>query len=311
MTSDQAAQLRSQSVLITGATGFIGRYVGEYLVQHGVKTYGLSRTASTQTLPAGVMPVAVDIQQPEAVMSAFQETRPDRVIHLAALGVTDPFLPFEEAVEINVRGTIHVLEASHMARVRRLVHVGTAYERSATETERGPGNPYVASKLGAWSFWRTFVQKYDLNSLALRLFHVYGPRQPERALIAAAILSALRGETLRLTPGEQVRDFVYVADVVQALVAAVTTFGSHAQTLEVGTGYGQSVKSVVTKIFEQVQGPGRYEFGALPYRPNEEMMLVAYPQPTASELGWQARTDFEAGLSWTVQAYRNERQKYE
>jgi nucleoside-diphosphate-sugar epimerase len=139
------------------------------------------------------------------------------------------------------------------------------------------------------------------------LFHVYGPRQPERGLIAAAILSALRGETLRLTPGEQVRDFVYVTDVVQALVAAVATFDGHAQTYDVGTGVGQSVKSVVTKIFALAHGPGRYEIGASPYRPNEEMMLVANPQPAASKLGWQAQTEFDAGLSWTIQSYRDER----
>jgi UDP-glucose 4-epimerase len=311
MTPDRATQLRGQSVLITGATGFIGCYLGEYLAAQGITLYGLSRTASAQTLPAGVIPLAVDIQQREAVIAAFQQARPDRVIHLAAVGVTDPFLPFEEAVEINVRGTIHVLEASQNMGVRRFVHIGTAYERSATETERGPGNPYVASKLGAWSFWRTFVQKYALNSVALRLFHVYGPRQPERGLIAASVLSALRGETLRLTPGEQIRDFIYVTDVVQSIVAAAATFDCHTQTYEAGTGDGRSVKSVVAKIFEIINGSGRYEIGALPYRPHEEMRLVAQPHSAASDLGWHAQIAFEEGLSWTIESYRNERQNYE
>ncbi len=308
MTPDPGASLHAQSVLITGATGFIGRYLGEELVARGITVYGLSRTAAAGTLPAGIIPLAVDIQQREAVIAAFQQARPDRVIHLAAVGVTDPFLPFDEAVEINVRGTIHILEASRMMGVRRFVHVGTAYERSATETERGPGNPYVASKLGAWSFWRTFVQKHDVNSIALRLFHVYGPRQPERGLIAAAILSALRGETLRLTPGEQIRDFIYVTDVVQALIVAAGTLACHAQTYDIGTGVGRSVKSVVTDIYEQVHGSGRYEIGALPYRPNEEMTLVAHPQLAARYLGWQAQVGFADGLSWTLQAYQNERQ---
>ncbi len=303
--------LRSEKILVTGATGFIGCYLSKCLVQQRIETYGLGRTASAQTLPAGVKPVPVDIQQPEAVFAALEQVRPDRVVHLAAAGVTEPFLPIDHAVEVNVRGTINLLEASEKVGVRRLVHVGTAYERPAAETARGPGNPYVASKLGAWSFWHAFTHEHGLNSIALRLFHVYGPGQSVRGLVAAAIMAALRGETLPMTGGEQLRDFVYITDIVQALVAAVTTLEFSTQTYDIGTGVGRSVKSVVAQVFEQIDGAGSYELGALPYRPNEEMVLVAQPAPARYDLGWTAKVDFEVGLATTIQAYRSGDGKYE
>lgn len=303
MTTGWQTALRGETVLITGATGFIGRYVVERLLALGVRTFGLSRSASPETLPAGVQPLPIDLRDPAAVRGAFEAARPDRVIHLAAVGVTDPFLPVEIAVDVNIRGTINVLEACAALGVRRVVHVGTAYERAAAGEPGGPGNPYVAAKLGAWSFWHAFTQAHALNSVALRLFHVYGPRQPARGLIPAAILSALRGETLKMTPGEQLRDFVYVTDVVDALLAAASTLAFQAQTYDIGTGEGRTVRSVVAQIFERVGGGGRFDAGALPYRPREVMTLIARPEAAQRELGWRAQVNWERGLSETLAVY--------
>jgi len=138
----------------------------------------------------------------------------------------------------------------------------------------------------------------------VRLFHVYGPRQPARGLIPAAILSALRGETLKMTPGEQLRDFVYVTDVVDALLGAASTLDFQARTYDIGTGEGRTVRSVVAQIFERVGGAGRFDAGALPYRPHEVMTLIAQPEAAWRELGWQAQIDWETGLTNTLQAYQ-------
>jgi UDP-glucose 4-epimerase len=304
VNSDWQTALRGETLLVTGASGFIGQYLTEWLIEHDIQTYGLSCSASTETLPTGVRPLPIDLRDPTAVRRAFEITLPDRVIHLAAVGVTDPFLPVAVAVGVNIHGTVNVLEVCRTMGVRRLVHVGTAYERPAAEAMGRPGNPYVASKLGAWSFWHAFTQEHALNSIALRLFHVYGPRQPRRGLIPAAIRAALRGETLPMTPGGQLRDLVYVTDVVNALIAAVTTLEFQTQTYDIGTGEGRTVRSVVAQIFERVGGPGQFEVGALPYRPNEVMSLVARPEAAKRDLSWQPEIDWETGLTYTLQAYR-------
>jgi UDP-glucose 4-epimerase len=295
------APLRHLRVLVTGATGFIGQHLCRKLVALGATTYGLSRSASVATVPAGVIPLAADVTQRETVVMALKRVRPSHVVHLAAVGVNQPFL--EEAAQINVQGTLNVLEASQAVHIRRFVHVGTCYEYTA---DLNQASKYAASKLKSWSAWHAFVTTHSVQSAALRLFHVYGPAQPTTGLIASAILAALRGERFVMTPGEQERDFVFIDDVVEALLATLTSSFTGVATYDVGTGVGYSVRSVVCRIFEKVGGAGEVLAGALPYRHGEIMHLVAKPQPAARDLAWQARTDLETGLTLAIDWQRRQ-----
>ena len=304
LSIEALTRLRSETLLITGATGFIGRQICRQLIKLGVPVYGLNRSASNETVEAGVKPVAVDVTEPAAVQAAFAEIRPTCVLHLAAAGVNRPFLPEAEAAQVNVNGTCHVLQASQAAQVRRFIQVGTCYEAAG---ELGQASPYAASKLEAWQMWRAFMStQTQMNSVALRLFHVYGPEQPKTGLIAAAIDAALRGKRFEMTPGEQQRDFVFIDDVVEALLLALTAPLTGVGTYEVGSGSSCSVRVVVQRIFEIVGGAGEVVVGACPYRSHEIMCLVADPQPMAQDLGWQAHTNLEAGLTATIEWQRQQ-----
>ncbi len=297
--------LAQARVLVTGATGFIGRHLCRRLVELGVATYGLSRSASDVTVPQGVIPVAADVTHRQTVVEAIERIRPSHVLHLAAAGVTEPFLPIEQAVDVNVSGTVHVLEASYHAGVQRFVHVGTAYEHRSDEAERGLNSPYVASKISAWLFWRAFVEKQAIDSVAVRLYHVYGPQQL-RGLLPAAMQAAQRHDVFKMTPGEQRRDFVYIDDVVEALGATLTTTHLSRTTYDIGTGCGWQVKAAVARIFQLMNSRGRYEAGAMAYRPHEEMELVAAPAAAQIDLQWQAQVQLEEGLLKTISAYRQQ-----
>jgi UDP-glucose 4-epimerase len=297
--------LRHQRVLVTGATGFIGRYLCRKLIELDATTYGLSRSASEATVPPGVIPIAADVTQRAAVIEALERVHPSHVVHLAAAGVTEPFLPIEQAVDVNVSGTVHVLEASYDVGVQRFVHVGTAYEHRNAESERGLNNPYVASKISAWLFWRAFVEKWTIDSVAVRLYHVYGPQQL-RGLLPAAMRAAQRAEVFNMTPGEQRRDFIYITDVIEALLIALGAPNIHNNTYDIGTGIGLQVRTVVERIFQQMKSQGRYVLGALDYRPHEEMELVAAPTAAQIDLKWQAQVQFEEGLAETIEVFRQQ-----
>ncbi len=103
--------LNQTRILVTGATGFIGRHVCRRLVELGAVVYGLARSASTATVSASVIPLAADVTDRGGIIAALEQTRPTLVLHMAAAGVTEPFLPMEQAVKVNVSGTINVLEA--------------------------------------------------------------------------------------------------------------------------------------------------------------------------------------------------------
>jgi len=291
-------------VLVTGASGFVGQHLCRKLAAQGTTTFGLSRSASRDTLPVGVIPIAADVTRRDEMIAALQRARPSHVVHLAAVGATEPFLPIEEAQRVNLTGTIHVLEASQAVGIQRFLHVGTAYEHSAA-TSQQPHNPYVASKVAAWSYWQTFIQQHQLEAVAVRLYYVYGPQQ-RRGLIPAAVQAAQRHERFEMTPGEQRRDFVYVTDVVDALIAALTTPGVCGQTYDIGTGVGLQVKTVVQHISEITHSRGQYVLGALDYRPNEEMELIATPAAAQRDLNWQAQVSFDEGIVKTIDAYRRQ-----
>lgn len=291
-------------VLVTGATGFVGQHLCRALAAQGTTTFGLSRSASRDTLPDGVNPIAADVTHRDELIAALDQARPSHVVHLAAVGATEPFLPIEEARRVNLTGTIHVLEASQRVSLERFVHVGTAYEHSATASQQ-PHNPYVASKVAAWSFWHSFIQEHQLDAVAVRLYYVYGPGQIH-GLIPAAVRAAQSHACFEMTPGEQWRDFVYVADVVAALLAALVLPNVCGHTYDIGTGVGLQVKTAVQRIFEITASRGDYRLGALGYRPHEEMELIAAPAAAQRDLQWQAQVNFDAGIRRTIEAYRRQ-----
>jgi nucleoside-diphosphate-sugar epimerase len=272
-------------VLVTGATGFVGQHLCRKLVELDVVT------------------------QRETVVRALKQSRPTHVLHLAAVGATEPFLPSEQANSVNVTGTINVLEASHAVGIQRFVHVGTAYEHSAVEQSAASSpqfhNPYVASKIAAWLFWQTFIKEQALDAVAVRLYYVYGPQQI-RGLIPSAIQAAHRHERFDMTPGEQRRDFVFVSDVTDALLSALHAPQVCGRTYDIGTGSGLQVKTAVRRIFEITESRGQYVPGALAYRPYEEMELIASPAAAQRDLNWQARVSFEEGIVQTITAYRQQ-----
>jgi UDP-glucose 4-epimerase len=297
------ASLEQMHVLVTGATGFIGRHLCRKLVELGATTYGLSRSASAATVPTSVIPVTADVTQRIAVLDALKQVRPSHVLHLAAAGVNNPLLSEEQATQVNVSGTLHVLQASQAVRIQRYIQVGTCYEYVA---DANRSNTYAASKLAGWHTWRAYLAPYSMETAALRLFHVYGPEQPPTGLIASAIRAALYGERFEMTPGEQLRDFVFINDVVDALLLILTAPLIGMKTYDVGTGVGDSVRSVVRRIFEKVGGRGEVAVGARPYRSSEIMRLVADPRPATRDFAWQTRTDVETGLTMTIDWQRQQ-----
>jgi UDP-glucose 4-epimerase len=294
-------------VFLTGATGFIGRRLAERLLAAGADVTALVLPGEINTLPDGVRAIPGNITIPENVTEALAAAQPGLVIHLAAIGVTNPDLPFTAACAVNVGGVINVLDAARqIATVNRIVLAGSSYEYGARRSDDGldPFNAYSASKVAAWAFARAAYNAWRAPVVWTRLFQVYGPGQREQALIPAAIQAALNGEDFHMTAGEQQRDFIFVADVVAGLLAAATAPGIEGRALDLGVGQLHPIRAVVERIWALSGARGQIHAGALPYRPGEVPAIPADVKRTRRLTGWEAQVALEIGLHETIDAMR-------
>jgi len=303
---DISSHFSGRRVLITGAAGFIGRRLTGALVAAGAEVSILETPVADLSPLRQLFPQLchhpVDIRDEAAVRHALHASQPEYVFHLAAVGVTNPFLPLELALAVNLYGAINLFRAGfeNDSPPIRLVHTGTPYEYGGgMGQEPYPISPYAASKAAAFAVARMFQRTQDWPIVTVRPFQVYGPGQSERALIPAAILAAQAGRPFRMTGGEQKRDFIYVDDVALGyLLAAVNGVNGHSYDL--GWGQTLSLRTVINRLYAIVGDESRPVFGALPYRPGEIWELQADASAAAQELGWTPQVTLEEGLTLTA-----------
>ena len=300
----------SKRIFITGATGFIGRKLVHTLLAAGHNLTALTVPGDPVDLPQPVTCVTCDITDAEGVAQACMDAQPEVIFHLAAAGVTNPGLPLADANHVNVGGTINILEAARaVTGLHRIVLVGSSYEYGAQRSDDSldPFNAYSASKAAAWAFARAAFNAWQTPVVWLRPFQVYGPGQRERALIPAAINAALHNEDFRMTAGEQQRDFIYVSDVIDGMVVAMTTPGIEGRIMDLGTGTLYKLLDVIKRIWTITGAQSEICAGALPYRPGEVPAIPANYIRTRVLSGWQARVSLDDGLRQTILAIQARR----
>jgi UDP-glucose 4-epimerase len=304
--------------LVTGGAGFIGSNLVDALLARGDEVTVLDDLSTGRrenldgALAAGAKLAEADVRDAEAVAAIAAEAKPDVVFHLAAQidvrkSVEDP--AFDAAV--NVGGTANVLEAARAAGARRFVFVSTGGaiygegEGKALPLDEDapaePLSPYGQSKFAAEGYLGLYERLYGLSTVALRLGNVYGPRQDplgEAGVIAIFCGKLRAGERPTVFgDGRQTRDYIYVGDVVTALLAAA---GSEATgAFNVGTGIETDVLELVRVLAELGDGAS-FEPEFAPARTGEVQRIAIDPGLAQRELGWQAAVDLAEGLRLTL-----------
>jgi len=301
-------ELADKRVLVTGGLGFIGSHLVKRLVGLGAKVTILGQpSTSAERLGALAEHIQIqfaDLRDHARVVELVKKTRPQLVYHLAAAGVTDPFLPHEVATAINVTGTLNLFQAAVDAGAGRLIHTGTSHEYGDQISQAGinPISTYAASKAAAWAFCQMYARTNNWPAVGLRLFQVYGPGQ-SGTIIPAAIAAGLEGRSFPTTAGEQVRDWVYIDDVIDAYVQVGIVPDINGLMFDIGTGQGTQVREIVQEIFRHFPEATPI-IGALPYRPGEIMRQVADTTHARERLNWRARVSLVEGLERTIDAMR-------
>lgn len=295
--------LAGQRILVTGAAGFIGTTLCRYLVQSGAQVYGVSRTAREKQ--HGVHWWRADLASSTATNELMRSIEPELVVHLASHVSGDraisTVLP---TVRDNLVTTVNLLTAACKTGSPRVVLAGSMEEWDIGDRATVPGSPYAAAKTAAGIYIRMFHTLYSLPVVHLRIFMVYGPGQrDETKLIPYVTTSLLRGEQPSLTSGLREVDWIYVDDVVSAIMVAAGANDANGTVLDIGSGELVTVRAVVDRITRLVAGVTEPQFGALKDRPLERVR-VANLSRTSQLIGWKPTVPLEEGLEHTVQWYR-------
>lgn len=297
-------------LLVTGAAGFIGYHLCKLLLSRGFEVWGLDNLSRgdpariRDLAKMGMSFIKADIRNPEDVRSALREAKPEAIAHLAALiSVSESFEKPDLYHAVNVVGTRNLVSAANDFEAYRVVYASSAavygdpaYLPIDEKHPTKPLSPYGETKLeGERCVLNEF--KGDGRGVALRLFNVYGLGQnPEYAGVITKFIERLSaGEPpIIFGDGGQTRDFVYVADVAEAFLKALTCNLAEPQVFNIGSG--KSVKIIeLARLMIRLFGLDLEPIHTDP-RPGDIRHSCADISRAEKVLGWRPKTDLESGL---------------
>lgn len=302
---------KDKTALVTGATGFAGGHLAEFLTSIASEVRCFAR--SSQNLPFDsprVKTVLGDVQDYQSLLEALRDV--DVAFHLAAITV----IPETRAKVFNTfatnsLGTLNFLMAARERKVKKVVYVSTCHVYGKQDrmpiSEDAPPRPidiYSASKLAGESIALSFGEMYDMDVSISRAFNHYGPRQKPDFLIPSIILRLLRRQNLQMGNPNPTRDFSYVDDIILGY-CLLAEFGKPGAIYHFGSGKERSVKQIVEAVLAIAGTKQNVEW-------NPEARRVDIPRSVGDsskakrDLGWEPQVTFEDGLTKTLAWYQSE-----
>lgn len=293
---------QQKRALVTGATGYIGSNLVRHLLGLGWDVHILTRPNSDLRVLAAELESITAHQHDGSslgMVDLLSKAKPDIVFHLASLFLaqhkTDDI---EGLVASNLLFSTQLVEAMAVTGVKFLINTGTSWQHYNDETYN-PVNLYAATKQAFEDILAYYIEAHGIKASTLALFDTYGPGDPRQKLISLLWKTAITQQPLAMSPGEQMIDLVYIADVMRAYTLAAEALP---QQSDAHTRYGVSSGSPMRLIdlvaaFEtatQISLP--ISFGSRPYRPREVMLPWTNYQVVP---GWEAQVPFELGIQET------------
>jgi nucleoside-diphosphate-sugar epimerase len=288
-------------VLVTGAGGFIGRPACALLRERGFEVIDVGSPTSTETT------YQVDLLDARAVDELVEKAAATHLLHLA--WITTP--QYWTALE-NVRwtaGSLHLVDAFRRRGGQRCVVAGTcaeydwSYSRCIEdETPTTPATLYGTAKHALRLLLAAYAAQSGLSFAWGRVFFAYGPGERQARLVPTVIRGLVAGERVPCTQGTQRRDFLFVDDVADAFATIVAS--SVTGAINIGSGTAFSLRELVERIADKLDGRERLEFGALPIRDDDPPELVADVSKLTSEVGWHPRISLDVGITRTIDWWR-------
>lgn len=322
--------IAGRKVMVTGADGFIGSHLTEALVAAGanVRAFCIYNSQGSWGWLDGAsaeVRAALDVRLGDIRDARFVEAASEGVeivFHLAALiAIPYSYSAPESFVDVNVRGTMNVLEAARRHGVKRVVHVSTSevYGTPATLPIRETHplqaqSPYAATKVAADQLALSYHRSFGTPVTVIRPFNTYGPRQSTRAVLPTILIQLLAGaREVELGRVDTRRDLTFVSDTVAGMIAAGVTEGIEGDTIQLGTGRSPSIADIFELACRGLGVSATIKQAPRRLRPDASEVLVLESDPAwaLERLGWRPTVSLEEGLARTAEWLRQNRSLYQ
>lgn len=295
-------------LLVVGGRGFIGRHIVNHAVGLGwaVTSLNLLSQHAEEANLASVRHVAADIADGDALKEALSASSFEYVVNCG--GYINHALFFNggrRVLDAHWRGVLNLVEVLDRDVLQAFINIGSSDEYGNNpapqiETQReAPISPYAAGKVAATHFLQMLHRTDGFPSTTLRLFLTYGPGQDDRRFLPQIIHGCLEGQSFPVSAGQQLRDFCFIQDVVEAVFAVFSRPAAMGEVINIASGVAVTIRDVIETVRSLV-GRGIPQYGAIAYRPGENMKLYADISKAKEVLGWEPRITLGMGLEKTI-----------
>lgn len=312
--------LQNKKILVTGADGFIGSHLVEYLVNQGyqVKAFCFYNSFNSwgwldsfdKNLLDKIEIFTGDIRDPNGVREAMKDC--EVVFHLAAL-IAIPFSYHspDSYIDTNIKGTLNILQAAKDLNIQRVLVTSTSevygtaqYVPIDEKHPKQPQSPYSASKIGADAIADSFYRSFNLPITIVRPFNTFGPRQSARAFIPTIITQLLNGKTeIKLGDLIPTRDLLFVKDTVRAFEAIANCNELIGHEVNIATNSEISIQEVADLLIQQVNPKAKIITDENRIRPEKSEVFRLYGDNSKLKqfTKWETETSFEEGIQQTIE----------
>ena len=311
---------RNKKVLITGGGGFIGSHLVKRMLAEGAKVFVIERKDSNlwriKKEEKELSIYSGDIRHATQVDKFIKGAQPDYVFHLAAYGVDSEQRQYITAAEVNIMGTLNILNSLKDIGCEKFINMGSCAEYGDykevmyEEMKPIPVSIYGSTKACSTILSHQIAYENNMSIVTLRPFGIFGEGEETHKIFCHIIMSIIENKEVKLTLCEQYRDYCYVENIVDGLMMAAVDKNIKNEIFNIGSGESYPLKHYVNLIFKNIDTKMKPIYGAIQYRKNE----MWNPKPDINKikkmLNWKPRISLEEGLVRTIHWFKKNKDIY-
>ena len=305
--------VKNSKILVAGGTGFIGSHLISDLLENNNQVVSISMNRKDiKKNTKNTTYIFHDLTKPFDRKNINALSEIEYIINCSGYIDHRDFLNEGENIFTTHFNSLYLLaQIGINLKVKALVHIGTSDEYGKNSSpinesiRESPISPYALGKLASTHYLQQCFRNNLLNTVILRPFLVFGERQPKNRFLPYLIENCIKNNKFDVSPGEQIRDYLYIKDFNKALIKALDNRKAYGEVINIASGIPISIKDVILSV-KNIIGKGKPNFGGKDYRKGESMELYANIEKAKRILDWEPEVEFKKALTKVIDWHRGQ-----